>query len=130
MNKIYAHNFFQEQKEKYRFVKNYCSGKILVCSSNQFFTYYSTKILNEKCDKIVTYFSHNKKLTERTIDNDSTIKIKQMEETITQLKNESFDSIISFETLVNGENFSDSLKKIYNLLRNDGILIISILNKH
>ena len=130
MNQICSENFFQEQIAKYNFAKSYCYGKTLEFSSNQFFAYHGAKILLEnKCTTIIRYYLGNKKLFKRIIGDKSNIQLFKMEEDIDGLEKKSIDSIISFETKPFGKKFKSTMQKYYEFLKDDGIVLISVLNK-
>ena len=130
MNQIYARNFFQEQVAKYDFAKSYCYGKTLEFTSNHFFAYNGAKILLEgNCSSVIRYYFNNEKLFKRAIDEKSNMELIKINKNIDELEQKSIDSIISFETKTYEKNFENTIQKYYEFLNDDGILVVSVLNK-
>jgi len=111
---------------RYNFIKKFLNGKIFDHQQNTFTTYTSAKILLENNVSEV-YSSNNLKSKEKNLrkynkklEIDFSIKI------IKNYKNY-FDSIISFENITK-KNFSENIENYFEGLKENGILIISVLN--
>ena len=112
---------------RYNFIGNFIEGKILDHKPNIFTSYNSAKILLEKKVTEVNSFTSlsSNELTTRYKNNENVIKF-QVKKNINFKEN--FDGIISFQNL-NEKNSQEYLKFYHNVLKNNGILILSVLNK-
>ncbi len=112
---------------RYNFIEKFIEGKILDHKPNIFTSYNSAKILLEKKVTEVNLFISlsDNEFTTRSKNNKNIIKF-QIKKNI-NLK-ENFDSVISFQNL-NEKNSQEYLKFYHNVLKNNGILILSVSNK-
>jgi len=122
-------NPFLDTKLRYQFSSKYVKGKVLDYNFSSHMAYYSSKILldngatevchcniSEKNTGCMTRkYSENKSLDYNLIQNQ-------------KFADKSFDCLISFDTLLFVKNRSDTLKTFSDILKNDGLLIISIPN--
>ena len=111
---------------RYKFIHKFITGKVFDHQSNNFTTYNSAKILLQNgvsevysCTNLFDEEIHLRRFDDGGIlfssINDRSLK-------------SNFDSVISFENL-NQANIMKNLDVYYNLLKNNGTLIISVLNK-
>lgn len=111
---------------KYNFIKKFIKGKIFDHQQNTFTTYTSAKILLENNVSEV-YSSNNLKSKEKNLRKyDKKLEIDFSIKIIKNYKNY-FDSIISFENITK-KNFSENIENYFEGLKENGILIISVLN--
>ena len=111
---------------KYNFIKKFVKGKVFDHQQNAFTTYTSAKILLGN-NTLEIYSSKNLLSKEKNLRKyNEKLQIDFNTKTIEDYE-KYFDSIISFEIL-NKENFSENLNNYFKFLKEDGILIISILN--
>ncbi len=112
---------------KYNFIKKFVNGKIFDHQQNIFTTYSSAKILLESnVDEV--YSCNNTQFFEtdlRKLDNKGNIIFSTINNGNFKLD---FDYILSFEIL-NQKNISENLEIYYKILKENGTLIISVLNK-
>lgn len=112
---------------KYEFIRKFITGKVFDHQSNNFTPYNSAKILlqNNTTEVYSCTNLFDEEIDLRKRDNDGSIIFSSVNNR--NLKS-NFDSIISFENL-NQTNIIENLNFYYNLLKDNGILIISVLNK-
>jgi cyclopropane fatty-acyl-phospholipid synthase-like methyltransferase len=111
---------------KYNFIKKFIKGKIFDHQQNTFTTYTSAQILLG--DNISEIYSSNNLISkeknlrkyDKKLQIDFSIKIIENCENY-------FDSIISFEVLTK-ENYLENLNNYFKFLKDEGLLIISVLN--
>lgn len=111
---------------RYNFIGKYLEGKILDYKPNKFTSYNSAKILLEKKVTEVNSLMNlsDNELTKRTKNNKGIIEFQIIKKTILK---KSFDGLISFQNL-NEKNIQEHLEFYNNVLKNNGILILSISN--
>ncbi len=112
---------------RYEFIREFTTGKVFDHQSNNFIPYNSAKILLQ--NNATEVYSCTNLLDEeiylRKLDDDGNIIFSSVNNR--NLKS-NFDSVISFENL-NQANIIENLNFYYNLLKDRGILIISVSNK-
>ena len=112
---------------RYEFIREFITGKVFDHQSNNFTPYNSAKILLQ--NNTTEIYSCTNLLDEeiylRKRNDDGSIIFSSVNNR--NLKS-NFDSVISFENL-NQTNIIENLNFYYNLLKDSGILIISVLNK-
>jgi SAM-dependent methyltransferase len=124
-------DLYNEQIARYEFASDYVSKRILNITNFRFLEYFSSKLLLEKnVTEIVSWYKNegNSEYTLRWKNKENSIKFEIVNEN-NVFKENSFDGVILFETIQHEENQKEMLKRIYKLLKNDGILIISTTNK-
>jgi len=124
-------NFYISQIERVKFAIKYARGKILYCSygiNTQFSC--SKLLLMSGCQEI---WHHDASLDENT----TVRRLKQNNYInyeiglqINQIPEKNFDCIISFEELQFQEDPKRIIEKYNKLLKDDGILILSTMNKN
>ena len=128
---ILPSNFYISQIERIKFAKKYARGKILYCSygiNTQFSC--SKLLLISGCQEI---WHHDASLDENTTvrrleqNNDINYEIGPQ---INQIPEKNFDCIISFEELQFQEDPKRIIEKYNKLLKDDGTLILSTMNKN
>lgn len=112
---------------RYKFINQFIKGKILDHKSNNFTLYHSAKILlqNNVTEVYTLMGLLNKKLNLRKLENDGSIAFSNVDNNNLEM---SFDGVISFQNL-NQENILENLEFYHNVLKDDGILILSVSNK-
>jgi hypothetical protein len=111
---------------RYNFIGKYMEGKILDYKPNIFTSYNSARILLEgKITEVNSLMNFS--------DNELTIRTKNKDKILFQTNKkinlkENFDGVISFQNL-NEKNIQEHLKFYYDVLKNNGILILSVSNK-
>ena len=112
---------------RYKFAHEFITGKVFDHKSNNFTPYNSAKILLQ--NSITEVYSctnlFDDEIYLRRLNDDGSIIFSSINNK--NLKS-NFDSVISFENL-NQANIIENLDFYYNLLKDNGILIISVLNK-
>lgn len=112
---------------RYEFIREFITGKIFDHQSNNFTPYNSAKILlqNNTTEVYSCTDLFDEEIYLRKQYDDGSIIFSS-----THNKNlkSNFDSVISFENL-NQTNIIENLNFYHNLLKDNGILIISVLNK-
>ena len=115
---------FKENSTRYEFASNHAYGRIFDYSPGAFMSYYSTKILfkNGICEEIINEnaFEGNSIYTRRIKTKDNLINFSIISHNF--VENESFDTVISFDTIQFENNFNDFIKKFFNLLKKMEIL--------
>tara|TARA_E500000331_G_scaffold313158_1_gene321639 strand:- start:7 stop:753 length:747 start_codon:yes stop_codon:yes gene_type:complete len=123
---------FKENSTRYEFASNHAYGRIFDYSPGAFMSYYSTKILfkNEICEEIINEnaFEGNSIYTRRIKTKDNLINFSIISHNF--VENESFDTVISFDTIQFENNFDDFIKKFFNLLKKNGNFILSVPNSN
>lgn len=112
---------------RYKFIHEFITGKVFDHQSNNFTPYNSAKILlqNNTTEVYSCTNLFDEEIYLRKRDDDGNIVFSSVNNR--NLKS-NFDSVISFENL-NQANIIENLNFYYNLLKDNGILIISVLNK-
>lgn len=112
---------------RYKFMDEFITGKVFDHQSNNFTPYNSAKILLQNSTTEVYSCTNlfDEEIYLRRLDDDGSILFSSVNNR--NLKS-NFDSVISFENL-NQANIIENLDFYYNLLKDNGILIISVLNK-
>lgn len=112
---------------RYRFAHEFITGKVFDHQSNNFTPYNSAKILLQNSTTEVYSCTNlfDDEIHLRRLDDDGSILFSFVNNK--NLKS-NFDSVISFENL-NQVNIIENLDFYYDLLKDSGILIISVLNK-
>ena len=111
---------------RYNFISNKIDGNVFDHQPNLLTAYHSSKILLQ--NKVTDVYSCNdifsKKIISRSLNHEKKIIFEIHEN---QIFKEYFDNILSFENL-NHENYEQSLKKYFELLKENGKLILVVLN--
>lgn len=113
---------------RYEFIREFITGKVFDHQSNNFIPYNSAKILLQNSTTEVyscTNLFDEEIYLRRLDDDDGSILFSSVNNK--NLKS-NFDSVISFGNL-NQANIIKNLDFYYNLLKDSGILIISVVNK-
>ena len=124
-------DIYNEQIARYEFSSDFVSKRVLNITNNRFVDYFSSRLLLKKnVSEIVNLYYHKDKIeyTLRRKEKNNSIEFQVINKS-NLLEENSFDAIISFETIQHEKNQSDSLKKNFKLLKKDGVLIISTINK-
>ena len=124
-------DIYNEQIARYEFSSDFVSKRVLNITNNRFVDYFSSRLLLKKnVSEIVNLYYHKDKIecTLRRKGKNNSIEFQVIDKS-NLLEENSFDAIISFETIQHEKNQSDSLKKNFKLLKKDGVLIISTINK-
>tara|TARA_B100001559_G_scaffold320061_2_gene331105 strand:- start:15707 stop:16453 length:747 start_codon:yes stop_codon:yes gene_type:complete len=123
---------FKENSTRYELASNYAHGRIFDSSPGAFMSYHSTKILfkNGISEEIINEnaFEENPIYTRRIKTKDNSIDFSIISHNF--LKNESFDTVISFDTIQFQNNFDDYIKNFFNLLKTGGNFILSVPNSN
>ena len=125
-------NAYKKQLGRYEFAIKYCSGKTLDYSFASIMSYHGSKILLD--NNVEEIFSHDisnkyEEISNRKLDFNKKIIYSNFNETHIH-ENNSVDCII-FSELVNEKNTSENRLNYFNkILKSNGILIISTLNKN
>ena len=111
---------------RYDFISNKIDGNVFDHQPNLLTAYHSSKILLQ--NNVTDVYSCNdifsKKIISRSLNHERKIIFKIHEN---QIFKEYFDNILSFENL-NHKNYEQNLKKYFELLKEDGKLILVVLN--
>lgn len=122
-------DFYKEQKYRLNFVKEFSNGKVLH-NEHLINTGFSVakELLNNNCSEVwhQNTINHDR-ITNRYLDENDILKFKYS-------KNQTFDdsffnTIITFETIQYENNPEEKISAYYELLKSNGILIISTANK-
>lgn len=121
-------DLFREFESRYKFVNNFSTGIILDYSCSSLVSYHGAKILLK--NKFSKVYHHN------ILDDVDDFSYRTMEKNyvcFNQLKfppvTSFFDCIFSSETIYREKNPVETISKFYDLLKDDGILIITSFNK-
>lgn len=126
----YSSNIYKEYASRYEFASKFVSGKVLDFASNSHMAYYGAKtLLNLGATEVIrcNILDETNECTRRKIGSDNSIEFNIINNVIFQDK--SFDCIVSFETLQHVQNYKDKIKDFSRLLKDDGLLIVSVPNK-
>ena len=112
---------------RYEFIREFITGKVFDHQSNNFTPYNSAKILlqNNTTEVYSCTNLFDGEIYLRKRDDGGSVIFSSVNNRNLKLN---FDSVISFENL-NQANIIENLDFYYNLLKDNGILIISVLNK-
>ena len=123
-------DYYREQKSRYEFAKTFAKGRTLNISYLFKSEYSGSKILLDSASEVWHHNSDtdNNELIIRTIENDNLIKIQKSN--FDKISNKFFDTIISFEAIQYAKDPEKQINDYFDLLTNDGILIISTANKN
>jgi len=124
-------NMFDKQKARYEFISKFCSGSVLLYDSLNIMPYHGSKILlNNNADQVTTCDVSNNdyQYSTRKYDPNENIVFSNLNE-IDALKTESYDYVFHSEILQDENNPEKKIKELYNLLKKNGSLIITITNK-
>lgn len=122
-------DFYKEQKYRLNFVKELSKGKVLHYDHliNTGFSV-AKELLNNNCNEIWHQNTINQEIaTCRYLDKNSILKFKFSKNQI--FDDSFFDTIITFETIQYENNPEEKISRYNELLKKDGILIISTANK-
>ena len=124
-----TYDFFRENIARYEFIKNFSNGKILDITFGKSLSYHAARILLEgnatevwHCDISNDPCSFEK----RTITDKQTIQFELIKK---QISEKFFDCVISTESIQYESGNFNTLDKILNVLKDNGILIILVTNK-
>ena len=124
-----TYDFFRENIARYEFIKKFSNGKILDITFGKSLSYHAAQILLEgnatevwHCDISNNPCSFEK----RTITDKQIIQFELIKK---QISEKFFDCIISTESIQYGSGNFNTLDKILNVLKDNGILIILVPNK-
>jgi len=123
-------DFYKEQKYRLNFIKNISKGKVLH-NDHLINTEFSVakELLNNNCSEI--WHQNTIKcdaITCRYLDKNNLLKFKRSKNQ--EFDDAFFDTIITFETIQYEKEPERKISTYYELLKNDGILIISTANKN
>ena len=124
-------NEYEVKRFRYLFAQEFIKGKILDVSSVPYMNYYTSKILlNSKVKEVWNnyFFDNNNEYVIRKYDSNKELILKLIHEK--ELPINSFDSIITFDTLQFTKCPSKFIRDLHKLLRIDGLLILSVINKN
>lgn len=129
MFRLIFDDFFRENEFRYKFVNDFASGNVLDYSNNSLMSYYGSKILLNS--NVTNVFHHN---IYDEVDHFSCRSLKgntiQFQNTVLDTSKSYFDCIFSNETINLEQNPLETISKLYDLLNDNGILIITCFNKH
>ena len=124
-----TYDFFRENIARYEFIKKFSNGKILDITFGKSLSYHAARILLEgnatevwHCDISNNPCSFEK----RTITGKQTIQFELIKK---QISEKFFDCVISTESIQYESGNFNTLDKILNVLKDNGILIILVTNK-
>ena len=124
-------NEYEAKRFRYLFAKEFLKGKILNISSTSYMDYYGSKILlNSKVKEIWNNHlpDNNNEYVIRKYDSNKELILELIHEK--EMPANSFDSIIIFDTLQLTKSPSKFILNLHKLLRNDGLLVLSVINKN
>ena len=122
-------NPFLDSKLRYQFSNQYVKGKVLDYNFTSHMAYYGSKILLESNATEIWHYNMSEKnimCTIRKYDENGSIDYNFIENK--EFAENSFDSLISFDTLLFVNNRVDTLKTFGYIIKNNGTAIISIPN--
>ena len=122
-------DFYKEQKYRLNFVKELSKGKVLHKDHiiNTGFSV-AKELLNNNSNKIWYQNTINQNTTiYRYLDENNILKFKRSKNQ--KFDDSFFDTIITFETIQYEKDPEEKISMYYELLKNEGILIISTANK-
>ena len=123
-------DYYREQKFRYEFAKTFAKGRIL--NINYLFEseYSGSKVLLGNASEVWHHNSDtdSNELIIRTIGDDNLIKIQKSN--FDKTSDKFFDTIVSFEAIQYAKDPEKQINDYFDLLTNDGILIISTANKN
>lgn len=121
---------FKENSTRYEFAAKFAHGRIYNYSPGEFMSYFGAKILLENgiIEEVINLnaFKKNSKHTKRSRLKNGSIDFSILDNGLT--KNQLFDTAISFDTIQFESDCDKFLKNFYDLLKKDGIFILSIPN--
>lgn len=121
---------YKENSTRYEFASKFAHGKIFDYSPGVFMAYYSAKILlkNGISDEIVNVnaFDKNSVYATRRKIKENLINYSIIDNNL--IKNQSFDTAISFDTIQFEKNLDKFFNKFFNLLKENGEFILSVPN--
>ena len=127
---ILTSNFYLSQLERIKFSKKYARGRVLFCSygiNTQYFC--SRTLLNSKCKEVWHYdTSSDREITIRKLDQNGNIDY-EFGPRFSQISENVFDCILSFEEIHMRSDTKVVLDKYKRLLKDDGTLIMSTMNR-
>ena len=124
-------NEYEAKRLRYMFAKEFLKGKILNISSTSYMDYYGSKmLLNSKVKEIWNnhFLDNNNEYVIRKYDSNKELIIELIHKK--ELPVNSFDSIIIFDTLQFTKSPSKFILNLHKLLRNNGLLVLSVINKN
>ena len=121
---------FKENSSRYEFAAKFTHGSVYDYSPGVFMSYFGAKTLleNKVTEEVINFnaFAKNSKHTKRSKLKDGSINFSILDDDL--IKNQSFDIVISFDTIQFESNYDKLLKKFFDLLKKDGMLILSVPN--
>ena len=121
---------FKENSSRYEFAAKFTHGSVYDYSPGVFMSYFGAKTLleNKVTEEVINFnaFAKNSKHTKRSKLKDGSINFSILDDDL--IKNQSFDTVISFDTIQFESNYDKLLKKFFDLLKKDGMLILSVPN--
>jgi len=123
-------DYYREQNSRYRFASKFANGTALIITHGINTQYYGSRFFLESgANEVWHYdsFEPEMELTRRKLRN-AHIDFEIMNK-IKDIPNETFDCILSFESIQYEKDPSIALQEYYRLLKNDGVLVISTANK-
>ena len=124
-------DIYQEQIGRYEFASNLVSNTVLNITKDRATDYFNSKLLLRKNTfEIINLYQNrdNIEYTLRRKGKNNSIEFEILDKNYL-LEENSFDAIIAFEIIQHEKNQSEALKKFFKLLKKDGVLIISTINK-
>lgn len=122
-------NPFLDSKLRYEFSNQYVKGKVLDYNFTSHMAYYGSRILLESNAREIWHYNMSEKnimCTIRKYDQNGSIDYNLIENA--EFTENSFDSLVSFDSLLFAKNRIDTLKTFNYILKSDGLAIISIPN--
>ena len=124
-------DIYSKQQARYEFASKFCSGVLLDYSTLSIMSYHGSKILLDNgakevitCDVSNNYYTYST----RSYDSNGNIKFSPMDKNFYP-KTQTLNCIIHSEILQDEINPKQKIEEFHDILKEDGVLIISILNK-
>jgi 2-polyprenyl-3-methyl-5-hydroxy-6-metoxy-1,4-benzoquinol methylase/mannose-6-phosphate isomerase-like protein (cupin superfamily) len=122
-------NYYLAQTERIKFAKNYAYGKVLLCSygvNTQYFC--SNTLLDSKANEVWHYDSSiDENASIRKLNEKNDVEFIQGR-SISEISEKTFDCIITLEEIQFRDNPKTIIEKYSNLLKDNGVLILSTMN--
>ena len=124
-------DIYDKQQARYEFASKFCSGVTLDYNILSIMSYHGAKILLDNGAKEVIscdVSNNNYAYSMRSYDSNGNIKFSSMDKNFYP-KAQTLNCIIHSEILQDEINPKQKIKEFHDILKEDGVLIISILNK-
>ena len=125
-------NEYLEQLGIYEISKEKIFGKILDVSNGSFMSYYGAKlILQHGADEVWNIDNFKKNIfSKRQLGNNREIQFDRLSRETSNSESKIFDGIISINVIKNIDTFSKEIQHYYNIIKENGFIIVSIPNKN